>query len=284
MKLVILSFLFVSLQAFYFAEAAQIKWSFTGVNGPSQWKEHYPACKSKQQSPINIPVFKKEYNSSLKGSLKFTHYSCPCGGDFKMRNTGSTLKLYVTTAFATLTLQRKERYWLDQIHFHWGSDNTQGSEHRFDKERFPAEIHFVHYNIKYKQLLEAFNKPSGLAVLGVMVKIGKANPAFNNFLRHINEVRMAGQVHQFPAFDVETLLPSNTKNFYRYKGSLTTPPCFDHVTWTVFYTPIEISQEQIEKFRSLRDSEGKALVNNYRPVQDLNGRPVTSSFHIFLQD
>lgn len=41
------------------------------------------------------------------------------------------------------------------------------------------------------------------------------------------------------------LLPSDTDNFYRYKGSLTTPTCNDAVVWTVFKEELEISTDQV---------------------------------------
>ena len=46
-------------------------------------------------------------------------------------------------------------------------------------------------------------------------------------------------------FRMKSLLPSNTTNFYQYGGSLTTPPCYQTVLWTVYATPIEISHEQV---------------------------------------
>lgn len=48
-------------------------------------------------------------------------------------------------------------------------------------------------------------------------------------------------------FNIKKLLPSNTHNFYRYKGSLTTPRCYESVFWTLFVKPVHISQKQVRK-------------------------------------
>lgn len=59
-----------------------------------------------------------------------------------------------------------------------------------------------------------------------------------------------------------------SRHYYTYKGSLTTAPYFESVTWIVYRTPIYVSQKQVAIFRELIGSEKqKKIVNNYRPVQ-----------------
>ena len=38
------------------------------------------------------------------------------------------------------------KFLLWQFHFHWGKDDTQGSEHTVNGREFPMEVHFVHGN------------------------------------------------------------------------------------------------------------------------------------------
>ena len=47
------------------------------------------------------------------------------------------------------------------------------------------------------------------------------------------------------AFPLIKALPRDHKVYYRYPGSLTTPPCHESVTWTVFENHISISQAQV---------------------------------------
>lgn len=55
----------------------------------------------------------------------------------------------------------------------------------------------------------------------------------------------AGAEDAIAPFPLEDLLPSNTNQFFRYQGSLTTPTCNEVVVWTVFTTPIPISSRQV---------------------------------------
>lgn len=47
-----------------------------------------------------------------------------------------------------------------------------------------------------------------------------------------------------PPFNVRELFPQQLEQFFRYNGSLTTPPCYQSVLWTVFNRRAQISVEQ----------------------------------------
>jgi len=58
------------------------------------------------------------------------------------------------------------------------------------------------------------------------------------------------------------------KTYYRFSGSLTTPPCSEGVVWIVMKTPMTASKKQIDAFKKVMKHD------NNRPVQPLNGRMV----------
>jgi carbonic anhydrase len=65
-----------------------------------------------------------------------------------------------------------------------------------------------------------------------------------------------------------TFLLPNDRSYYAYLGSLATPPCSEGVQWFVFREPVEVDASYI---RRLLDLVGP----NARPVQPLNGRPIS---------
>lgn len=73
-------------------------------------------------------------------------------------------------------------------------------------------------------------------------------------------------------------LLSPSTGYYRYFGSLTVPPCYESVVWTVMQQPLKITTKQLEAFRKLQKRTGRhleALTENNRPLQPLNKRVVT---------
>ena len=57
---------------------------------------------------------------------------------------------------------------------------------------------------------------------------------------------------QYYHFDLNTLIPFEILNYYRYMGSLTTPNCQEGINWFLAASPIlKISQKQIEMLQNL---------------------------------
>lgn len=53
-------------------------------------------------------------------------------------------------------------------------------------------------------------------------------------------------------FVLRDLLPASLGSYYRYTGSLTTPPCSEIVEWIVFRRPVPISYHQVDILPQVR--------------------------------
>lgn len=141
---------------------------------------------------------------------------------------------------------RGRHFALSQFHFH------APGEHTIDGHRYPVEAHFV------------FKAEDGrLAVVAVMYEAGAANAVAASVLDGLAATRAPDPA---PHVDIAGLLPAR-KGYYRYLGSLTTPPLNEIVEWYVLATPMTLSADQIAAFKGRHD-------HNNRQVQPLNDRPV----------
>jgi hypothetical protein len=68
---------------------------------------------------------------------------------------------------------------------------------------------------------------------------GKTNAVFSKIVSTM-PTKEGPPVLADRAIDQNGLLPAR-KNFYRYEGSLTTPPCSEGVTWFVLKSPLKIA-------------------------------------------
>jgi carbonic anhydrase len=74
----------------------------------------------------------------------------------------------------------------------------------------------------------------------------KENPKLQPLLKKLVHVALEGQsVHLDSTFTMASLLPEDLEIYYTYRGSLTTPPCSEVVTWIVFPEPQFISYRQV---------------------------------------
>jgi carbonic anhydrase len=161
----------------------------------------------------------------------------------RVQNTGHTVQVDHT---AGSTLRTGDRtFELVQYHIH------SPSEHTVEGKRYPLEIHLVHKD------------PAGLlAVVGVLVEEGpepaQEAGAIGVIWDHLPAA--AGAHADAPdKVDPRALLPPDHTHFF-YTGSLTTPPCTEHVRWHVMTTPLPLSADHIAAFREIYS-------DNARPVQ-----------------
>ncbi|XP_073495582.1 carbonic anhydrase 14 isoform X3 [Phyllobates terribilis] len=258
-------------------------WTYTGDHGQEHWAKSYPDCGGTAQSPINIKTADVSYDGTLP-PIRPEGYSSPGGAPFTLSNNGHTVKLSLPPSMRLRGLPNN--YTAVQLHLHWGStSNPGGSEHQLDGEISPAELHIVHYNSdKFPDINEAKDKPDGLAVLGILIETGSDdNAAYGNIISHLDKVTYVDQSVSVPSFNIEVLLPEGLDQYFRYGGSLTTPPCYESVLWTVFYNKVQISMSQMEKLQTMlystkSNSPSVVLQSNVRHPQPLNQRAVYSSF------
>ncbi|XP_048349470.1 carbonic anhydrase 14 isoform X2 [Sphaerodactylus townsendi] len=258
-------------------------WTYEGAHGQQHWEDSYPDCGRKAQSPINIQMESAQYDPSLP-PVELEGYHGPGSENLTLENNGHTVQMSLPQRMRLHGLPRV--YSAVQLHLHWGSQrHTGGSEHLVDDRAFPAEVHVVHFNSdKYANLDEAKDQADGLAVLGIFLEVGNSeNPAYNHILDNLEDVEHADQEISLLPFNIRDLLPAHLGHYFRYNGSLTTPPCYQSVLWTVFHQAVPISATQLERLqKSLYSTEDETpqlpLVDNFRRPQDVNGRPVLSSF------
>ena len=52
--------------------------------------------------------------------------------------------------------------------------------------------------------------------------------------------------------DLSSILPKNLDKYFRYDGSLTTPPCTEGVKWNIFDRFLKISSKQVHTFGNIK--------------------------------
>ncbi|MEA2029664.1 MAG: carbonic anhydrase family protein [Campylobacterota bacterium] len=224
--------------------AHKVHWGYTGHEGPSNWgslSSDYKICSlGKNQSPINVT---HSLNANL-APIEFSYTTAPTD----IINNGHTVQINI--AKGSYIVVDNKKYELKQYHFHTPSEN------HIDNKSFPLEAHFVH---------AAGN--GELAVVAVLFEYGKDNKTlaklWEKMPMHTNEKHELNNI----AKNLMTLIPTNTQ-YYRFNGSLTTPPCSEGVKWMVLGKNLKVSKAQIEKFSHAVGG------HNNRPIQPLNARVI----------
>lgn len=231
----------VCLATFALAEGGS-GWSYEGATGPEFWgtlEENYSFCSTgSNQSPVNI-------SNTVESALPLISFDYHADG-VEAWNNGHTLQVNYQEG-SSINVAGHD-YELKQFHFHTPSENA------FNGQLYPMEMHLVHANSE-----------GALAVIGIMFEEGEANGALDAFIG-----ALPAEANQTVALqnnvNARTLLPTY-RSYYRFTGSLTTPPCSEGVLWMVMKYPVSISPEQLAHFQEI-------MHFNSRPLQPLNARAV----------
>lgn len=218
------------------------QWGYSGANGPAHWGDLSPQYRlakvGESQSPVDLRGVLKKDLPELRFEYRPSRIHLLYNGHTVQENEDP----------GSFTLAGKARYELKQFHFHSPSEHTINGSH------YPMEMHLVHRS-----------EDGQIGVVAVFITQGGHNHAFDPVWDNLPGPG-ATRKDSMTTVDVGKLLPA-ARTYYRYDGSLTTPPCTEHVHWVVLASPVSLSKQQIARFRAV-------INNNNRPVQPLNNRPV----------
>jgi len=223
--------------------AAQPHWGYTGHGGPDSWgelSEKFHTCAAGvNQSPIDV-------SGSVEAKLPAIGFAYQ-GQPREIVNNGHTVQVNVAPgSYITVDGQQFE---LKQYHFHTPSENL------IEGKQYPLEAHLVHADAR-----------GNLAVVAVMFEQGSHNAVLAQLWDELP--RHGGEQHALAAApDLDALLPQD-RSYYRFNGSLTTPPCSEGVRWLVLSQPLSIDSAQVDAFAAAVHG------HNNRPVQPLHARIV----------
>lgn len=221
------------------ASAPPPAWTYDGSEGPEHWEHLSPAfsaCGQHEQSPVDLvhAVPARLGPLALDWRPVSTHV---------VRN-GHAVEAEMGEGGPAENLSLDgSTYRMVQFHLH------HPAEHRIAGRSFPLEAHFVHRS-----------QQGGLTVVGVLFEEGRANPALQQMIDHARSDDEADRV----VIDPRGFLPADHR-FFRYEGSLTTPPCSEIVNWVVLARPVTASAAQIAAVAAIYG-------DNARPLQPLGRR------------
>ena len=254
----------------YAGESHPIHWGYEGDHGPLHWGSLGPEFALCEKGMAQSPVDLLRSRPLSLDDIQFSYKDAP----FHVINNGHTLQELEPLSETVKSRYPKhgqtmlhfdkdstimldgDLYLLEQFHFH------APSEHTIDNKHYPMELHLVHHNERHEA-----------AVVAVFMKEGKHNPFFETFLNHAPKKAGEFMEDRSNLINPSDLLPKQ-RSYYSYFGSYTTPPCHEGVLWTVMHDPIEVSTEQIQKFRALVGHD------NARPIQPLHKRFVLESNYV----
>ncbi|XP_033974835.1 carbonic anhydrase 4-like [Trematomus bernacchii] len=252
----------------------------------SEWSRLPNAyCAGESQSPINIAKSSAVKEEKL-GAFHFEKFDDKHVIE-KIINTGHTVKCVLKEGVEVSGGGLGHVFSTLQLHFHWGTHDSEGSEHTVDSKRYPMEMHIVNKR-KDLTLEKALQTTDGLAVLGFFIEATSAKErsrrssseqgasssdmdAWKKLTSYLSAIKnISSEVNVTEEISIDDLLGSvNRESYYRYNGSLTTPSCNQAVVWTVFKESIKVDENLMTMFPT-----ETGYHNVFRSAQGLHSRTV----------
>jgi carbonic anhydrase len=228
-------------------------WTYYGSAGPDNWSKldsKFFMCQGgSNQSPIDLVSSAMVTATSGIDPIKFNYVT----GATSIVNNGHTIQVNVKEG-SSIKIDSIV-FDLKQFHFHTPSENMIEGNH------FPLEAHFVHVA-----------KDGELAVVAVMFEYGADNRDLKRIWSKMPQTKNEAKATcSLPSNMIEEILPDHDRSYYRFDGSLTTPPCSEGVRWFVMQKYSHVSKSQVEKFEDLMHG------HDNRPIQPLKARKILKS-------
>ena len=226
---------------------SKVHWGYEGLGAPENWgklRREYRTCETgRRQSPIDI-------RGGIKVDLEPMRFDYKIS-KFRVTDNGHTLQVDVSPGNTLNVMGR--RFELLQLHFH------RTSEERINGRYFDMSVHLVHQDDEGR-----------LGVVAVLLERGPEHPLVQTVWNHM-PLEKGQEMQPSIPINLNQLLPDpESRAYYTYMGSLTTPPCTEDVLWMVLKQPLTVSPEQIAIFSRL-------YRHNARPIQPSNGRLIKES-------
>ncbi|MGF1510788.1 MAG: carbonic anhydrase family protein [Myxococcota bacterium] len=195
------------------------------------------------QSPINIVTSQ----ATEKNEQVLLHYG---RAQEKVVNLGHTIEVDLSPG--SWVMDEDKRFVLRQFHFH------TPSEHLIDGITFPMEMHMVH-------TLEG--EPHEYLVIAVLFRQGSPSPFIDAFADQIPQ--MAGEESPAGVIDLSAICDPE-EGFFKYRGSLTTPPYTETVRWLISKKVHEASPEQVDTIHRLEGDNARHIqIFGERRIEDI---------------
>ncbi|XP_043339686.1 carbonic anhydrase-related protein 10 isoform X4 [Odocoileus virginianus] len=211
----------------------------------------------KRQSPVNIETSHMIFDPFLT-PLRINTGGRKVSGT--MYNTGRHVSLrldkehLVNISGGPMTYSHR----LEEIRLHFGSEDSQGSEHLLNGQAFSGEVS------------------------------DSSNPFLNRMLNRdtITRITYKNDAYLLQGLNIEELYPE-TSSFITYDGSMTIPPCYETANWIIMNKPVYITRMQMHSLRLLSQNQPSqiflSMSDNFRPVQSLNNRCIRTNINFSLQ-